>query len=58
MKKEKALTPDRILNAAEAVLRRYGLTKATVVDVAWFLEVRSWLSYLKYWTEIVTGGAA
>lgn len=36
---EKALTPDRILDAAEDILRRYGPTKATVVDVARFLEV-------------------
>jgi AcrR family transcriptional regulator len=36
---EKALTPDRILDAAEDVLRRYGPAKATVVDVARFLEV-------------------
>lgn len=33
------LTPERILDAAEDVLRRYGLAKATVVDVARFLEV-------------------
>lgn len=33
------LTPERILDAAEEVLRRYGLAKATVVDVARFLEV-------------------
>jgi AcrR family transcriptional regulator len=31
---EEALTPDRILDAAEDVLRRYGPAKATVVDVA------------------------
>lgn len=36
---EKALTPDRILDVAEDVLRRYGPAKATVVDVARFLEV-------------------
>ncbi|MBD2464486.1 TetR family transcriptional regulator [Oscillatoria sp. FACHB-1407] len=36
---DSALTPDRILNAAEDVLRRYGPAKATVVDVARFLEV-------------------
>lgn len=36
---ESALTPERILDAAEEVLRRYGLAKATVVDVARFLEV-------------------
>jgi AcrR family transcriptional regulator len=31
---DEALTPDRILDAAEDVLRRYGPAKATVVDVA------------------------
>lgn len=36
---DSALTPDRILDAAEDVLRRYGPAKATVVDVARFLEV-------------------
>lgn len=36
---DSALTPERILDAAEDVLRRYGLAKATVVDVARFLEV-------------------
>jgi AcrR family transcriptional regulator len=34
-----ALTPDRILDVAEEVLRRYGPAKATVVDVARVLEV-------------------
>lgn len=34
-----ALTPDRILEAAEDVLRRFGPTKATVVDVARALGV-------------------
>ena len=33
------LTPERILEAAEEVLRRYGLAKATVVDVARALDV-------------------
>ncbi|MBR0896181.1 TetR family transcriptional regulator [Bradyrhizobium tropiciagri] len=33
------LTPERILEATEDVLRRYGLTKATVVDVARALDV-------------------
>src|SRR5262249_3429994 len=33
------LTRDRILEAAEDVLRRYGPTKATVVDVARALDV-------------------
>lgn len=36
---EAALTPDRILEAAEEVLRRYGPAKATVVDVARALGV-------------------
>lgn len=36
---DSALTPERILDAAEKVLRRYGPAKATVVDVARFLEV-------------------
>jgi AcrR family transcriptional regulator len=33
------LTPERILEVAEDVLRRYGLAKATVVDVARALDV-------------------
>jgi AcrR family transcriptional regulator len=36
---EPALTPERILDAAEDVLRRYGPAKATVVDVALALGV-------------------
>lgn len=36
---DSALTPERILDAAEEVLRRYGTAKATVVDVARFLKV-------------------
>lgn len=36
---DSALTPDRILDVAEDVLRRYGPSKATVVDVARALEV-------------------
>lgn len=36
---DSALTPERILDAAEDVLRRYGPAKTTVVDVARFLEV-------------------
>lgn len=36
---DSVLTPERILDAAEEVLRRYGPTKATVVDVARFLKV-------------------
>jgi AcrR family transcriptional regulator len=33
------LTPERIIDVAEDVLRRYGLAKATVVDVARALDV-------------------
>src|SRR3982751_1555393 len=33
------LTPERILEATEDVLRRFGLAKATVVDVARALDV-------------------
>ncbi|MBV8887845.1 MAG: TetR family transcriptional regulator [Chroococcidiopsidaceae cyanobacterium CP_BM_RX_35] len=36
---DSALTPERILDAAEDVLRRYGPAKATVVDVAQALGV-------------------
>lgn len=36
---EPVLTPDRILDAAEEVFRRYGPSKTTVVDVARSLEV-------------------
>src|ERR1700754_462872 len=36
---ELTLTPERILEAAEDVLRRYGPVKATVVDVARALGV-------------------
>jgi AcrR family transcriptional regulator len=36
---EASLTPERILEAAEGVLRRYGPAKATVVDVARALGV-------------------
>ena len=36
---DSALTPERILDAAEEVLRRYGPAKTTVIDVARFLEV-------------------
>lgn len=36
---DSVLTPERILDAAEEVLRRYGPAKASVVDVARFLEV-------------------
>ena len=36
---EAALTPDRILDAAEEALTRYGPAKTTVVDVARALGV-------------------
>lgn len=36
---DETLTPERILEAAEEVLRRFGLTKTTVVDVARALGV-------------------
>ncbi len=36
---DEALTPERILEAAEEVLRRFGLAKTTVVDVARVLDV-------------------
>jgi AcrR family transcriptional regulator len=43
-----ALTPDRILVAAEDVLRRYGPAKATVVDVARALGVSHGSVYRHY----------
>ena len=39
MSEPDVLTPERILNVTEDVLRRFGLAKATVVDVARALEV-------------------
>jgi AcrR family transcriptional regulator len=39
MNENVVLTPERILEATEDVLRRFGLAKATVVDVARALEV-------------------
>ncbi|GAA1261055.1 TetR family transcriptional regulator [Kitasatospora nipponensis] len=39
MTSENALTPEQILSAAEDVLRRYGPSKATVVDIARTLGV-------------------
>ena len=38
MNENVVLTPERILEATEEVLRRFGLAKATVVDVARALE--------------------
>jgi AcrR family transcriptional regulator len=45
---ESSLTPDRILDAAEDVLRRYGPAKATVVDVARALDVCHGTIYRHY----------
>ncbi len=45
---EAALTPDRILDAAEEVLRRYGPQKTTVVDVARALDVSHGTIYRHY----------
>src|ERR1700744_3140902 len=39
MNENVVLTPDRILEVTEDVLRRFGLAKATVVDVARALDV-------------------
>ncbi len=39
MNENVVLTPERILEATEEVLRRFGLAKATVVDVARVLDV-------------------
>jgi AcrR family transcriptional regulator len=39
MSEAEILTPERILNVTEDVLRRFGLAKATVVDVARALDV-------------------
>ena len=39
MNENVVLTPERILEVTEDVLRRYGLAKATVVDVARALDV-------------------
>ena len=39
MNENVVLTPERILEVTEDVLRRFGLAKATVVDVARALDV-------------------
>ncbi|RST15192.1 TetR/AcrR family transcriptional regulator [Streptomyces sp. WAC05374] len=46
-----ALTPDRILEATEEVLRRYGPAKATVVDVARALGVSHGSVYRHFRTK-------
>jgi len=46
-----ALTPERILEATEDVLRRYGPTKATVVDVARALGVSHGSVYRHFRTK-------
>src|SRR3981189_2054928 len=45
------LTPERILEATEEVLRRYGLAKATVVDVARALDVSPGTAYRTFPSE-------
>ena len=45
---DSALTPDRILDAAEEVLRRFGPQKTTVVDVARALDVSHGTIYRYY----------
>jgi AcrR family transcriptional regulator len=49
---DSVLTPERILDAAEEVLRRYGLAKATVVDVARFLEVSHGTIYRHFSSKV------
>ncbi|SCK39881.1 TetR/AcrR family transcriptional regulator [Streptomyces sp. WMMB 322] len=46
-----ALTPERVLEATEEVLRRYGPTKATVVDVARALGVSHGSVYRHFRTK-------
>src|SRR6478735_3761081 len=46
-----ALTPERILEATEEVLRRYGPAKATVVDVARALGVSHGSVYRHFRTK-------
>lgn len=52
-----ALTADRILEAAEEVLRRYGPTKATVVDVARALGVSHGSVYRHFPSKAALGEA-
>ncbi len=49
---DSVLTRERILDAAEEVLRRYGLAKATVVDVARFLEVSHGTIYRHFSSKV------
>jgi AcrR family transcriptional regulator len=52
-----ALTPDRILEAAEEVLRRFGPAKATVVDVARALGVSHGSVYRHFPSKAALRGA-
>lgn len=49
---DSVLTPERILDAAEEVLRRYGPAKATVVDVARFLNVSHGTIYRHFASKV------
>lgn len=49
---DSVLTPERILDAAEEVLRRYGPAKATVVDVARFLQVSHGTIYRHFSSKV------
>jgi AcrR family transcriptional regulator len=55
---ESALTPGRILAAAEDVLRRFGSTKATVVDVARVLGVSHGSVYRHFPSKAPLAGVA
>src|SRR5215510_15586052 len=52
-----ALTPEQILEAAEEVLRRFGPSKATVVDVARALGVSHGSVYRHFRTKAELRGA-
>lgn len=54
---EAALTPERILEAAEEVLRRFGPSKATVVDVARALGVSHGSVYRHFPSKAALGEA-
>lgn len=49
---DSVLTAERILDAAEEVLRRYGPAKATVVDVARFLDVSHGTIYRHFSSKV------
>lgn len=54
---ETALTPERILDAAEEVLRRYGPAKTTVVDVARYLQVSHGTIYRHFPSKVALRNA-